>query len=93
MPDSPQRTFDKGNELVTNQMRKLRREVQGRLESQHGLLMPAAGSIEEADSKESVFVGASDLAAGYARELSTDGLTRVRDAFDLVVLNGEVLRR
>ncbi len=90
----PVRTFDQGNEKVTNVIRSIRREVAARVYGDLGVDIKPA-KILEADSKQSRHVGAGDLAAGYARDLylSSDGLSRVRDAFDLVVLNGEVLRR
>jgi hypothetical protein len=91
---TPVRTFDRGNEKVTNVIRGLRQQGAGRLYDADGVEIGTA-AVTEASSKESRHVGAGDLAAGYARDLylSADGLNKVRDAFDLVVLNGEVLRR
>lgn len=91
----PTRVFDKGNQKVTNLIRKLRQDVHDRIESTEYLLLPdSSGIVEEADSKESKEVGASDIAAGYARELyeSSEGTKKVTDAFDLVILNGQVLK-
>jgi len=91
----PTRIFDKGNEKVTNMIRGLRRRVHDRLEDVHYLILPeGSGIVDEADSKVANLVGASDVAAGYARDLyeSPDGLKKVSEAFDLVILNGQVVR-
>ena len=79
---------------MTNVIRSLRHQVAGRLYDANGIEIGTA-PVVESNSKESRHLGAGDLAAGYARELymSSHGLNKVRDAFDLVVLNGEVLRR
>lgn len=92
----PTRVFDKGNEKVSGLIRSLRQEVHNRIEQTEYLLIPeGVGIVEEMDSKISTEVGASDIAAGYARDLyeSPDGGRKVADAFDLALLNGEVLQR
>ena len=52
------------------------------------------GQSVEVNSIESAHVQASDVAAGYARELycSTDGLKKVCDAYRTVILNGDVIK-
>lgn len=91
----PARIFDLGNEKVTNVIRHLRHAVHDYLEDVHYLVVPeGAGVIDERDSSLAGEVGASDIAAGCARDLyeSSDGRAKVIDAFRLVVLNGHVLR-
>lgn len=92
---TPRRVYDRGNQLVTTVIRGLRQEVHNRIESSEYLLLPPThGLVEEADSKRVQEVGASDIAAGYARELyeSSDGWKEVADAFDRVILNGRILK-
>src|SRR4029453_7508382 len=92
----PTPVFDKGNEKVSGLIRSLRQGVHDRIEETEYLLIPdGVGIVEERDSKISTEVGASDIAAGYARDLyeSPEGGRKVADAFDLAFLNGEVLQR
>jgi hypothetical protein len=91
----PTRVFDEGNKKVTDIIRKLRRSVHKRLESTDYLLVPEPlGETTEATSSLVRQVGASDIAAGLARALyeSSDGRTKVADAFDRVILNGHLIR-
>lgn len=69
--------------------------VHSRLEQTHYVVLSAcSGIVGEEDSKVANLIGASDIAAGYARELyeSSDGLKRVTEAFDLMIVNGRVVR-
>lgn len=87
------RVFDEGNRKVTDTIRQVREQVEWHL--QNDVEEPSVvGVTTEISSKVSPHVGASDLASGYARDLyeSSDGKRRVADAFNLVVLNGTVLR-
>ena len=91
----PTRVFDKGNEKVTSVIRKLRTRVHDRIEHTHYLVLPeGSGIVEEEDSHVANLVGASDIAAGFGRDLyeSSDGLKKVCEAFDLVILNGQIVR-
>jgi hypothetical protein len=90
----PTRIFDEGNSKVVEQLKNLRATVASRLESAHDLIWPTGSrAFEEASSELKKPIGASELAAGYARHLYTgsEGRRRVAEAFDLVILNGDVL--
>jgi len=92
---APRRVFDEGNRKVTDLVRGLRQSVHDRLEAAEFLLLPDGfGGVAEAGSDLEPAVGASDIAAGYARDLyeSADGRRKVSDAFDLAFLNGSILR-
>lgn len=88
------RIFDEGNQVSVNKIMKIRKDLNTSLTKEYRFIIPKEnGKIEELNSKNSPYIQAADLAAGFAREWysTPEGIKKISSHFKYVVLNGKLI--